>query len=40
MEADHFTDKKESLCDIDLYDTFFYNIDKYKTSTEPQTITT
>lgn len=40
MEADHSTGAvtKDSSTDIDLNDTFFSNIDDYKTSTEPQTI--
>uniref|UniRef100_A0A8W8JI11 Uncharacterized protein n=1 Tax=Magallana gigas TaxID=29159 RepID=A0A8W8JI11_MAGGI len=38
MEADHSTGPvtKDSLPDIDLNDTFFSNIDDYKTSIEPQ----
>lgn len=40
MEADHSTGPvtKDSLPDIDLNDTFFSNIDDYKTSIEPQNI--
>lgn len=38
MEADHSSDAvtKDSSTEIDLNDTFFSNIDNYKTSTEPQ----
>lgn len=40
MEADHSKDAfmKDSSTDIDLKDTFFSNIDYYKTKTEPQNI--
>lgn len=36
--SDHSTGAKYSSTDIDLNDTFFSNIDEYKTSTEPQNI--
>lgn len=40
MEADHSKDAfmKDSSTDIDLKDTFFSNIDYYKTKTEPKNI--
>lgn len=40
MEADHSIDAvmKDSSTDIDSNDTFFSNINDYKTKTEPQNI--